>query len=407
MDNKYNFNCCLSVNILHVVGFVTISLMSCQQRQSADRAISLNDKSLSCHTTAVTLRGKEFLNDKYLKKIDAITPNLAKSADMGGMVAIKGGKFSMGGDHAKEFEGMPSTALAQADEFPKHEVQVSDFWMDDHEVTVGEFREFVNATGYITVAEQDVDWDELKKQLPPGTPKPDQKKLKAGALVFHLITPEENHRNLEDWWTFTTGANWKNPDGKNPELKTLLKMPVTQVSWYDAMAYAKWAGKRLPTEAEFEYALRSGKQNNMYPWGNEKLDASQHHYGNFLQGEFPISNTGKDGYVFTSPVKSYPPNDYGLFDLAGNVWEWTNDWYSAIYYKELADKNQVITDPKGPEKSFEVYDPNAVNKTVRGGSFLCSDSWCSGYRNSRRMRLSPDTGMQHLGFRCVRDLKKK
>ena len=139
--------------------------MSCQQRQSADRAISLNDKSLSCHTTAVTLRGKEFLNDKYLKKIDAITPNLAKSADMGGMVAIKGGKFSMGGDHAKEFEGMPSTALAQADEFPKHEVQVSDFWMDDHEVTVGEFREFVNATGYITVAEQDVDRDELKKQL--------------------------------------------------------------------------------------------------------------------------------------------------------------------------------------------------------------------------------------------------
>ncbi len=406
MDDIFKFNSLLNFNILLTLGFVIISFLSCQQRKSADNSIFINDKSLSCHTTIETSRGKEFLNEKYLKHIDAIIPNLTKSADMTGMVAIKGGKFSMGGDNVEGFEGMPNTALAQADEFPKHEVQVSDFWMDDHEVTVGEFREFVNATGYITVAELDVDWEELKKQVPEGTPKPSDAMLKAGALVFHFITPEENHQSLENWWTYTPGASWRNPDGKNVDIESILNMPVTQVSWYDALAYAKWVGKRLPTEAEFEYALRGGKNNNMYPWGNEKLVENKIYYGNFLQGEFPISNTGKDGYILTSPVKSFPSTAYGLYDIAGNVWEWTNDWYSAKYYKELADNNQVAIDPPGPDRCFEVYDPNAVNKTVRGGSFLCSDSWCSGYRNSRRMRLSPDTGMQHLGFRCVRNTKK-
>lgn len=380
--------------------------IGCKKNTAIDKTETKNDESLSCHTTTEKVKGREFLNNTYLQAIDNIVVNPNKMNNNSNMVLIKGGTFSMGGDKVTGFENMSSTALAQPDEFPKHEVQVSDFLMDDHEVTVGEFLEFVKATNYKTVAEYDIDWEELKKQVPAGTPKPHDSLLKAGALVFHLVKKEDKHDNLDDWWKFTPGANWKNPDGKNPKLETILNMPVTQVSWYDAMAYAKWTGKRLPTEAEFEYALRSGKQNNMYPWGNEKINESNKYYGNFLQGEFPVSNTGKDGYLYTSPIKSFPPNAYGLYDLAGNVWEWTNDWYSAIYYKELADKNQVAINPKGPEKSFEVYDSNAINKTVRGGSFLCSDSWCSGYRNSRRMRLSPDTGMQHLGFRCVRDVKK-
>lgn len=397
MTNYRNFILCFVLIIFNI---------RCKNNINNVNSEIKNKESLSCHTVSETFKGKEYLNSKYLQAIENITTNQKKSLDNSGMVLIKGGTFSMGGDKVEGFENMPSTALAQPDEFPKHDVQVSDFLMDTHEVTIGEFLEFVKATGYKTVAEYDIDWEELKKQVPAGTPKPNDSVLKAGALVFHLVKPEERHENLEDWWTYTVGANWKNPNGKNPKIETILNMPVTQVSWYDAMAYAKWTGKRLPTEAEFEYALRSGKQNNMYPWGNEKLQDSKQYYGNFLQGEFPISNTGKDGFVYTSPVKSFPPNAYGLYDLAGNVWEWTSDWYSAIYYKELVDKNQITINPKGPEKSFEVYDPNAVNKSVRGGSFLCSDSWCSGYRNSRRMRLSPDTGMQHLGFRCVRDVKK-
>lgn len=387
-----------------IMSMAVLIIMSCKDTKAYDKT-QTDTKSLHCHPSTESFTGKEFLNSKYLEAINKILPN-TKMKNNDDMVLIKGGVFNMGGDRLDGFENMPNTALAQPDEFPKHKVQVSDFYMDEHEVTVGEFLEFVNATGYKTVAEYDIDWDDLKKQVPADTPKPADSLLKAGAMVFHFVNKNDKHENLDDWWTYTIGVNWRNPDGKNQKIEKLLDMPVTQVSWYDAVAYAKWVGKRLPTEAEFEYALRSGNQDNMYPWGNEKISESKTYYGNFLQGEFPISNTGKDGFIYTSPVKSFPPNGYGLYDLAGNVWEWTNDWYSAKYYKELADKNQVELDPKGPDKSFEVYDPYAINKTVRGGSFLCSDSWCSGYRNSRRMRLSPDSGMQHLGFRCVRDVKK-
>lgn len=381
----------LSLMILIIIG--------CQNNNKS----SLDSKEeISCHSTVETLKGQDYLDRKFLQAIDNISIDSQKAKDHKEMVRIKGGTYRMGGDKIAGFENMPSTALAQPDEFPKHEVQVSDFWMDEHEVTVGEYLEFVKATNYVTVAEQDVDWEVLKKQLPQGTPKPNDEQLKAGALVFSLVSKDVPNNNLENWWTYTIGANWKNPDGKNPKIESILNMPVTQISWYDAMAYAKWAGKRLPTEAEYEYALRGGKPDNMYPWGNEPL-SNQKLRGNFLQGEFPYTNFGKDGYLYAAPVKSFAPNAYGLYDLAGNVWEWTSDWYSAIYYKELADKNQIAINPQGPDKSFEVYDANAINKVVRGGSFLCSDNWCSGYRNSRRMRLSPDSGMQHLGFRCVRD----
>jgi len=211
--------------------------------------------------------------------------------------------------------------------------------------------------------------------------------LKAGTLVFQYVPEGTPKDNLANWWSFQKGVDWKNPDGSNPALEEILNMPVTQVSWYDAMAYAKWANKRLPTEAEYEYAMRAGSNNTMYPWGNEIVgDTDQR--GNFLQGNFPYENTVEDGFEALAPVKSFPPNAYGLYDISGNVWEWTLDWYGADYYQILKNEGGTALNPQGQEKTSEVYNQQATNKVVRGGSFLCNDDWCSGFRNSRRMRLS-------------------
>ena len=389
-----------SCNITLLLILATLSV-SCQNKKTSD-ASTAEHLSCSCSVTDSML-GKEYLDAAFIEAIKAIKTSTGKEASTQGMMLIKGGTFNMGADSSQGFDKMPETALAQADEFPKHQVRVSDFYMDEHEVTVRQFAEFVKATGYVTVAEKDIDWEELKKQLPPNTPKPDESMLKAGALVFHYVPKGTPKDDLANWWAYTTGANWKNPDGKNRKLEDILDWPVTQVSYYDALAYAKWCGKRLPTEAEFEYAMRGGKNNTMYPWGNTKVSENVK-YGNFLQGDFPYRNTAEDGFEYIAPVKQFPPNDYGLYDIAGNVWEWTNDWYSPLYYDELSKKGDIAINPKGPEKSMEVYDPRSVNKSVKGGSFLCNDSWCSGYRNSRRMRLSPDTGMQHLGFRLAKDV---
>ena len=357
-----------------------------------------------CYVPSDSLIGKQHLDVNALADIGSIAPEEERLTDTSGMVLIQGGTFDMGGDMPTNTEGMPPTALPQPDEFPKHAVQVSDFYMDEHEVTVKQFLEFVEATGYKTVAEYDVDWEELKKQLPPGTPKPDEEMLKAGALVFQYVPEGTPKDNLANWWSFQKGVNWKNPDGSEPVLEDILNMPVTQVSWYDAMAYAKWANKRLPTEAEYEYAMRAGSNNTMYPWGNEIVgDTDQR--GNFLQGNFPYQNTVEDGFEALAPVKSFPPNAYGLYDISGNVWEWTLDWYGADYYQMLKNKDGTALNPQGPERTREVYNQQATNKVVRGGSFLCNDDWCSGFRNSRRMRLSPDSGMQHVGFRCVRAVR--
>ncbi len=390
-----------SLVILCVLSFIIIS---CKNSASQQHHLSSDEDNLACHITSDSLLGKGFLDAKFLEELDKIPTHPIFSKSTEGMVLIQGGTFDMGGDIPPGFENLPQTALPQPDEFPKHAVQVSDFYMDTHEVTVREYLEFVKATHYKTVAEYDMDWEEIKKQLPPGVPKPDPETLKAGALVFQYPPKGTTKDNLANWWKFTKGVNWKNPSGKPIALDSILDMPVTQVSWYDALAYAKWQGKRLPTEAEFEYAMRAGKDNTMYPWGNEMLNEENKNSGNFLQGEFPYYNEVKDGYEFTAPIKRFTPNAYGLYDMAGNVWEWTMDWYGANYYKTLKDQGVTAVNPQGPEKTVEVFEPNATNKVVRGGSFLCNDSWCSGYRNARRMRLSPDSGMQHVGFRCVRDV---
>ncbi|HRX94936.1 MAG TPA: formylglycine-generating enzyme family protein [Chitinophagaceae bacterium] len=307
-----------------------------------------------------------------------------------GMVYIPGGVFEMGGDNEQ----------ADPDEFPKHTVQVDPFYMDITEVTNAQFREFVNATGYITTAEKKPDWEELKKTVPPGTPKPPDSVLVAASLVFRASNGPVNLNDYSQWWSWVKGADWKHPQGPDSNIDGKDNYPVVQVSWDDAIAYCKWAGKRLPTEAEWEFAARGGLINNIYPWGNEHVNTGKPK-ANSWEGKFPYLNEEKDGHFRAAPAKSYAPNGYGLFDMAGNVWEWCSDWYDYNYYKELSGETTV--NPKGPSKSYDPQDPYAQKRSLRGGSFLCNDAYCSGYRVARRMKSSPDTGLEHTGFRCVKD----
>ena len=308
-----------------------------------------------------------------------------------GMVFIKAGTFQMGGDNKQ----------ASPDEYPKHQVSVNGFWIDVNEVTNAQFSKFVNATHYVTTAEKKPDWNELKKQLPPGTQKPADSLLVAASLVFSAPNHTVDLNDYSQWWVWKTGANWKHPHGPKSNIKGKDNYPVVHISWYDAVAYCKWAGKRLPTEAEWEWAARGGLQNKVYPWGNEPVDAGKAK-ANTWQGHFPDNNTVKDKFYSIAPVSSFAPNGYGLFDMAGNVWEWCADYYNSDYYKTIS-KPGGVKNPAGAAKSFDPDEPYAVKRVIRGGSFLCNDSYCSGYRVARRMKSTEDSGMEHLGFRCVAD----
>ena len=305
-----------------------------------------------------------------------------------GMVKIPAGILDMGGDNPQ----------ADPNEFPKHTVVIDEFWMDETEITNREFAEFVKATNYKTVAERPIIWEELKKSLPPNTPKPDDSILQPGALVFQSTNQPVSLRNPSLWWKWTNGANWQHPEGPQSSIVDRMNHPVVQVSWEDANAYAKWAGKRLPTEAEWEWAARGGKENVIYPWGNEDVNEGAPK-ANFWQGLFPYKNNLVDGFFTTAPVKSFAPNGYGLYDMAGNVWEWCADWFDHDFYKK---ENARQSNTLGPDRGYNPQMPFQQEKIIRGGSFLCNDSYCSGYRNSRRMGSSSDTGLNHTGFRCVR-----
>jgi formylglycine-generating enzyme required for sulfatase activity len=307
-----------------------------------------------------------------------------------GMVWVPGGTFRMGADNDQ----------AAADEYPKHTVTVSGFWIDRTEVTNAQFAAFVKATGYVTTAERKPDWNELKKQLPPGTPKPDASLLVPASLVF---SPPDHPVNLGDysqWWEWKKGASWRHPQGPGSTIAGKDNYPVVQVSWYDAVAYCQWAHKRLPTEAEWEYAARGGLKDKVYPWGNEGVGAGVPK-GNFWDGHFPDKNTVTDGFYGAAPVGSFAPNGYGLVDMAGNVWEWCADYYKDTYYKDVAGGG--VLNPKGPKDSYDPDEPYARKRVIRGGSFLCNESYCTGYRVSRRMKSTEDSGMEHVGFRAVSD----
>lgn len=305
------------------------------------------------------------------------------------MVLIPQGTLHMGGDNEQ----------AQSNEYPKHEVVVSAFYMDIAEVTNAQYLEFVKATNYVTVAERPIIWEELKKALPKGTPKPPDSILQPGALVF---TPPEVMVSLNDpsqWWLWTSGAHWRAPQGPGSSIDTLMDHPVVQVAWEDAVAYAQWAGKRLASEVEWEWAARGGLKNAIYPWGDDPIEKGTAK-ANFWQGLFPYKNTAKDGYQLTAPIKSYKPNGYGLYDMAGNVWEWCDDWYKVDHYQTKAQN-----ETKGPLDGYNPSNRHEPHKVMRGGSFLCNDTYCSGYRNARRLGSSVDTGLNHTGFRCVKDVE--
>ena len=304
-----------------------------------------------------------------------------------GMVFIEGGVFFMGGDNNE----------ARPDEFPKHEVKISSFWMDQTEVTNSQFKKFIDETGYVTTAERKIDWEDIKSALPPGTQKPHDSLLEPASLVFKEIKTN-NLADYSNWWSLVRNANWRQPFGPGSDIIGKENHPVVHVSWEDAYAYCEWSGKRLPTEAEYEYASRGGKLNNIYSWGDEKIDQNEIK-ANSWNGIFPQTNTIKDKFYYSSPVMSFPSNGYGLYDIAGNVWEWCSDWYHSEYYSMLPKKG--TKNPQGPENSYDPNEPFSEKKVIRGGSFLCNDSYCSGYRNAARMKNTPDSSSIHTGFRTV------
>jgi formylglycine-generating enzyme len=308
-----------------------------------------------------------------------------------GMVWIPGGEFSMG---AAEFSGMNVVGMqATTDSRPVHRVYVDGFWMDKTEVTNEQFTKFVEATGYVTIAERTPRAEDFPSAPPEN--------LVAGAVVF---SPPDHPVPLNDhflWWSYVKGANWRHPSGPQSGLVGREKYPVVQIAYPDAEAYARWAGKRLPTEAEWEFAARGGLSGKMYPWGDEFMPEGKP-MANTFQGHFPNEDTGQDGYRGIGPVAQFPPNRYGLYDVAGNVWEWVSDWYRPDYYAQLASAGSIARNPRGPDSSFDPSEPSERKRVQRGGSFLCTDQYCSRYMVGTRGKGEANTGTNHLGFRLVK-----
>jgi len=283
-----------------------------------------------------------------------------------GMVLIVGGEFLMG-------NGDRTVGFYADGEGPVHKVRVDSFYIDETAVTNAQFAEFVKATGYKTDAEK-YGW----------------------SFVFHMLLSPWQAKQVKEvvqatpWWCKVEGAFWYSPEGPGSHIDDRMDHPVVHVSWNDAIAYCKWAGKRLPTEAEWEYAARGGLEQKLYPWGDE-LTPNGEHYCNIWQGTFPEKNTMRDGYLGTAPARSFPPNGYGLYNMVGNVWEWVNDWFSPAYYQESPYLN-----PKGPKRG--------TRRCTRGGSYLCHKSYCNRYRVAARSSNTPDSSAGNMGFRCAADV---
>jgi sulfatase modifying factor 1 len=299
-----------------------------------------------------------------------------------GMIWVPGGTFWMGCETC----GMP-------DALPAHLVTVDGFWMDATPVTNAQFERFVAATQYVTVAERPLNPADF-----PGVP---TDKLVPGSAVFRATTEPVPLDNPLRWWQYTPGASWKHPDGHRSSTKGRENHPVVHVAFEDVTAYAKWAGKRLPSEAEFEFAARGGLDRNLYAWGND-LRPSNKAMSNIWQGRFPARDLGDDGYRGTSPVDAFPPNGFGLFDMGGNVWQWCADWYRPDYYSTLVAGGTVASNPQGPASSFDPNEPGAAKRVVRGGSYLCTDQYCARYLVGSRGKSEISSGASNLGFRLVR-----
>lgn len=319
-----------------------------------------------------------------------------------GMAWVPGGEFLMGSDHK----------LAQTNERPAHKVRIGGFWMDRTHVTNAQFAAFVKATGYVTSAERKLDWDALSARFPPGTPKPPGSDLVPGAMVFTGTDQPVPLDNYARWWEFVPGADWRHPQGPGSTIDGKDDHPVVQVSYDDAAAYAKWAGKRLPTEAEWEFAARGGLEQATYAWGNELAPQGQM-MANIWEGRperfpvvKPVVSPKAGGAAGTSPARTFPPNGYGLYDMTGNAWQWVADWYAYDYFARQA-RAKIAINPHGPAQSYDPEDPgeptDAPKRVIRGGSFLCNVDYCLSYRPSARRGCDPLNPMSHLGFRLVVD----
>jgi formylglycine-generating enzyme required for sulfatase activity len=344
-------------------------LFSCQNQQSSDQLAQQTADSIA-HCAAKGMPSRQMT----IQQAASVTP--ASDGGTNEMVWIPGGTFQMG---STEF----------VDTKPVHAVKVAGFWMDEHEVTNAQFDQFVKATGYITVAERPLNPNDY-----PGVP---ADKLVPGSAVFTPPGQAVSLSNPLQWWNYQEGANWKQPFGPSSDLKGRASEPVVHVCYEDAAAYAKWAGKRLPTEAEWEFAARDGQDSQTYYWGKEQKPNGKW-VANIYQGHFPDKNTKDDGYAGIAPVKSFPANAYGLFDMEGNVWEWCQDYYRPDYYAVSAQQN-----PQGPADSYDPEEPGAVKRVQRGGSFLCSDQYCIRYKAGSRGKGEVSSGSNNLGFRCVKD----
>ena len=317
-----------------------------------------------------------------------------------GMVYIPGGEFSMGSLDPTEMEMSCGGDQPMEDARPLHRVYVDAFFMDATEVTTEQFAQVVQATGYVTVAERQPPREEC-----PGAP---EENLVAGSVVFAPAPKPIPLHDHYQWWSYVPGANWLHPTGPKSDLKGLEKSPVVHIAYEDAAAYAKWAGKRLPTEAEFEFAARGGLTGKAYPWGDE-LKPGGKWAANIYQGKFPVQggDAGEDGFRGIAPVAQFRPNGYGLFDVGGNVWEWTSDWYRADYYSQLAAEGGIARNPRGPSSSLDPSEPGQPKRVQRGGSFLCTDEYCTRYMVGTRGKGEVRSASNHLGFRCVKDAPKQ
>jgi sulfatase modifying factor 1 len=317
----------------------------------------------------------------------ALTPGPAPE----GMAWIPGGEFSMGSDVAGE--SLCALPGVTRDAQPVHRVYVDGFWMDRTEVTNAQFEAFVRATRYVTIAERTPTQEEF-----PTAPR---ENLVAGSTVF---TPTLTPVLLDDyfqWWRYQKGANWRHPEGPGSDLTGKDSYPVVHVAYADAAAYAKWAGKRLPTEAEWEFAARGGLTGRTYAWGDE-LRPGGRWMANIYEGRFPVQDDGTDGFAGIAPVAQFPANGYGLYDVAGNVWEWVSDWYRPDTFAQLAAAGGVARNPRGPDAPYDPAEPSEKKRVHRGGSFLCTDQYCTRYMVGTRGKGEVTTGSNHLGFRCMK-----
>jgi len=317
------------------------------------------------------------------------------------MAWVPPGNFLMGSD----------SRLAQPNERPAHAVRVGGFWMDVTHVTNDQFAEFVRQTHYVTTAESKPDWETVRVQLPPGTPRPPEAVLVPGAMVFVGTRAPVSLDDYARWWRYMPGADWRHPQGPGSSIEGKGDHPVVQVSYADALAYAKWAGKRLPTEAEWEFAARGGLEQATYAWGDELMPDGQRqaNYWDTRARAFPVVSPEAGGAAGTVPAGTFPPNGYGLYDMTGNAWQWVSDWYRSDYFALQARTaaKASIDNPQGPAQSYDPSEPgvpaNAPKRVIRGGSFLCNENYCLSYRPSARRGADPYSPMSHVGFRLVKD----